>query len=230
MPSGLQVFNNDYITVIDENFFNLCLLGKGSAVTSNNPNYSYVDVTLACSQPTIAFKCVTGFAYVLTQKNNGNGTWTFRLGAATANQTIYYWLFDIPPSASNSKSGMQVFNAAGALIFDANYPYLSPVAFYQDVDGSLFGGDVTLNGTPGRQYAVVQNYSQLTQFVGEESPGGSGGGTNYNVAITASCARFTNDSSVILGMRQVYYAITGSFAYRGGGGTASYLLIDVTNL
>lgn len=229
MPTGFQLFNNDYISVIDDNFFNLCLAGKGSAVTSNNPNYSYVDVTLACRQPTIAFKCTTGFAYILTQKNNGNGTWTFRFGASTANQTIRYWLFDTPPPDSSSTSGMQVFNASRALVFDANYKYLSPVAFYQNTDGTLIGNDVTLNGTAGRQYAVVQNYMSMIQYVGEETPGGSGGGTIYNVSMEGSSARFASDSSLILGMRQIYYAVTGTIAFRGGGGTASYLLVDVTD-
>lgn len=229
MPTGFQAFNSNYITVIDDDFFNLCLVGKGSVTTSNNSNYSYVDVTLACREPTMAFKCTSGFAYILTQKNNGNGTWTFRFGASTGSRTIDYWLFDIPPSASNSRSGMQVFNAAGALIFDANYPYLSPVSFYQNVDGSLIGGDVTLYGTPGRQYAVVQNYAQMLQYVGEETPGGAGAGTVYNVSIDASCAHFPNNNTLVLGMRLVYYATTGTVAFRGGGGTASYLLVDVTN-
>lgn len=228
MGAGFQVFNNDNIIVIDENFFNLCLVNKGSVTTSNNPSYSYVDITLTCSQPTIAFKCTSGFAYVLTQRNNGNGTWTFRFGASTANQTINFWLFDTP-KMNGSNSGFQVFNSAGALIFDASFPYLSPVSFYQNTDGGLISNDITLSGTPGRQYAIVQNYMSMIQFVGEENPGGSGAGTIYNVAMSASCVKFSNDNTAILGMRQVYYAITGTVAFRGGGGTASYLLVDITN-
>lgn len=226
MGAGFQVFNNDNIIVIDENYYNLCLVSKGSTTTNNNANNYYVDITLSCREPIIAFKCTSGFAYVLTQRNNGNGTWTFRFGSERGNQVIYYWLFDIPPATSPSNTGMQVFNASGGLVFDANYPYLNPVTIYQDSNGDLISRDITLDGTQGRQYALVQNYMLMTQFVGEEIPGS---GTNYNVAMTGTCAKFNSDSNVTLSMKQIYYTITGSIQYRGGGGTACYLLIDVTN-
>ncbi|MBD1590264.1 hypothetical protein [Pseudomonas typographi] len=230
MDGGFEARNGDNILVIDSLYSNLSLKSKGSVTTGTTGAYYYVDLTLACVDPVVAFKCTSDFAYLLSQTDNGNGTWTFRFGSYSPGQTISYWLFDVPPTGG-STYGMQVFNATGSLVFDALYPYLNPTQIYQDTSGALIGSNVTLTGDAGKTYAVVQNYMALLQYVGWEDPSGAvGPSTTYNVSMDGSVAKFTSANTLVLSTLQIYYAITGSVSYSGGGGTACYLMVDVTGL
>ncbi|WP_238935336.1 hypothetical protein, partial [Pseudomonas typographi] len=78
MDGGFEARNGDNILVIDSLYSNLSLKSKGSVTTGTSGAYYYVDLTLACVDPVVAFKCTSDFAYLLSQTDNGNGTWTFR--------------------------------------------------------------------------------------------------------------------------------------------------------
>jgi hypothetical protein len=227
MEVGVQIYNGNNQIIIDSNYMNLALRYKGAITTTSTANFHYtVDLTLTCVNPLIAFRCTTDYAYLVSQKNNNNGTWTFRLGSYNPSQSISYWVFD-EPVLGGSTYGYQVFNPAGKLVFDALFPYMRPTSMYMDTTGSLISNDVSLAGNANRLYAIAQNGMFVIQFVGLEDPGGT---PIYNVAISGSCAKFLSSNVATLSMKQLYYTITGTIAYTGGGGTPSYLMIDVTDI
>lgn len=230
MEAGIQIFNGNNQIIIDSNYMNLALRHKGAITTTTTANFHYtVDLTLACTNPLIAFRCTTDYAYLVSQKNNNNGTWTFRLGSYGPSRSISYWIFD-EPILGDSTYGVQVFNPAGKLVFDALFPYMRPTSIYINNTGALIGNEVALAGNANRLYAIAQNGMSMIQFVSPEDPGSTGGGTLYNVSMEGSCAKFLSDNVATLTMKQLYYTITGTVAFSGGGGTPCYLMIDVTDI
>ncbi|GAA0690895.1 hypothetical protein ISN75_00975 [Dyella marensis] len=151
--AGLQIFNADGQTVtVDSTYRNFALRTKGVATTTQASGFSsYVDFQLSgLTIPMIATKStITSAARVA---NVGNGNFIFRIYAnSDPGAQIPYYIFDVP-TPSDSRFGLNVFDGAGNLTFDATGgKYLRVVDFIQ------WDAGISKSYQPGREYACIFN-------------------------------------------------------------------------
>lgn len=150
MPAGLQVYNSDGVFQIDGEFKNLCLRSKVTVTcnvaTSNGVNNNYASaaqnysgisnlvIALRSSAPCLVY-WISATQYVILSSTNG------------ASVTVY--LFGDPPAAGGS-SGLQVYNAAGQLVFDSDQKYMRVAGF------EIMPGHIDSFSYPaGKTYAAI---------------------------------------------------------------------------
>lgn len=129
MPTGFSSVLPDGQTIqIDENYKNLELRGKYQLTATNlisvgSPNTYDVSLSVAgVTNPIIAIHCPGVYvALISTSQSGSNVTYRFAALSNTSSFTVY--VFD-NPTLSASNFGMQVFDANGQLVFDANKRYL----------------------------------------------------------------------------------------------------------
>lgn len=105
MPQGLEVFNDDGIYQIDGESPNLVFITKGSAtgsVTFSSPAYPIVFI-----RPNMGRR--------IFLRHNGGTSYTFFCQGAFS-----YWVFCGLTASSGSNFGLQVFNAAGSLVYSSH--------------------------------------------------------------------------------------------------------------
>lgn len=131
MAFGFLAIGDSGAVQIDENYSNLLLRQKGTAVTSlaiGNVGCRYVDITFNnCVSPVVALQCFDANRQVTVVLVGRTGSdWTFRFISAiisgtttSASATINYFLFDTGLSASSAAFGLRVYKADGALSFDS---------------------------------------------------------------------------------------------------------------
>ena len=148
MVWGARFRNVDNVLQIDESFFCLCLVGKGSATAATThpltSRIRYVDLTYAGTYPLLALHIpVIGnrFGGIVATVRNPNGTWTSRvviswpsLSAAPPGTWDFEWfLYDRPPNVVAPAWGMRVRNAAGEVVYHSSFRLMK-------VAGQPFGG------------------------------------------------------------------------------------------
>lgn len=149
MPAGIQIFNDSNTTQIDSRFDNFFLKSKMtvSLVLSGGGDYR-ADVDFVGSSP-IAFISDSTVEVAITARRFQSGTFSWQF-AANSGVTFTLYIFDkTPPTAGNY--GLQVFNEAGGLVFDATAGLLK-------IDRMLSmtsAGSLSLPNTSGRKLAVA---------------------------------------------------------------------------
>jgi len=173
MPAGVQVYTSDTNVVqIDGNYSNLQMTAKGTvysafqAVQANtNPNGTYYyDIPVAyvsfnAVSPVFAVSGDTSAAVVATS-NSGN-SWTVTIWTPNGPAGVDWFVFDRATPA-DSKSGLQVFNDAQQLVFDAQMKYLKVVGNVLDLvpvhsNGAVNGLTSPFTygyGFPGKRIAI----------------------------------------------------------------------------
>lgn len=131
MTAGLQVFNDDNIIQIDDEYSNLRFISKGSFVAENGLN----SITVSNAHlPILALRVTStsedrGYAAQEAVRASGS-TWVFdlRVGIEFLNNqvTVEYWIFD-KGDPSPSGFGLQTFSSNGGLVFDSNEKYFKCV-------------------------------------------------------------------------------------------------------
>lgn len=150
--AGLQIINTGNTFQIDQDYRNLCLRQKGTAVTSANlpaggGSYASFNVT-GLTSPIIAVGGPLA-AVPQTYWDSANSRHGFLLSSAGGIGTsIPYYIFDVPAELG-STYGFQVRNAAGQLIFDALQPPLRVRGFYVNANANVS------SLASGRTYAVA---------------------------------------------------------------------------
>ncbi|MNM35029.1 hypothetical protein D3C81_456950 [compost metagenome] len=164
MPAGLQIVN-DYGTLqIDNDYQNYMLRTKGSVTTvaasgGTVTNYS-ASIQVVGNNPQIFFDVNNGFISTGWRTVSGN-VHTFAIFTTTV-VTVSYYIFDNDiPAAGNF--GMQVFNAAGRLVFDSSNHCLR-IAAVAHMPPNISGDPVTVPVSlpAGRKYACALSFSRCS--------------------------------------------------------------------
>lgn len=147
MPAGLQVTGSHNILQIDEAYRNLALRVKGTlpATAPSISNFTYP--ILAIRAPS-----TSNGAFPIGYSDSG-GTRTF--GFRDSPNDAEWFIFDVPITQSNV--GLQVFDTAGALVFDSGNDYMRPVGSYW-IDGTQPAEPV------GKKWAWVQTGTGVEEF------------------------------------------------------------------
>ncbi len=145
MPAGLQIWGSHGVLQIDETYRNFVVVASGSKAPGDwsvaGDAYSVQIVVASTVAPLVAFRCAqqVGLAYTAISGT----TWTLTFLTNTP-ATLDYWVFDVAGAASSSASYLEVFDDAGARVFDAGHKPLRVVG----VGGGTY--------TSGRTYAAIQ--------------------------------------------------------------------------
>ena len=148
MSAGLQIYNDNNILIIDENWVTPCLRQSGTVYATSNLFYNgagvysgfYVDVNYSGGEsPIIAINkaqyngrtdvaaCIVG-VYSTDSVN-----WVFRLcvfgsmGRGDFDRSVNYYIFDRP--AVTGGAGLEVFDASGKIVFSSMYKPLILLPF-----------------------------------------------------------------------------------------------------
>lgn len=185
MVSGLQVFNDDNVFQIDQDYYGFAMKQKGSISmsvdTAPHPNpMSIGSITVSAINPIIALS--SGAHCGIYNVSSSGGSWTFKVRSADASLTsINYWVFDIVSNVTITDTvGLEVFNASGNRVWHSSMKPLNIVGvinldpIYPIWRGYSEAVDYveTLTLTSGRTYAVVQGNQavRLEQFTAEDYP------------------------------------------------------------
>lgn len=155
MTAGLQIINSGGTYQIDENYRNYQILSTGSGSTSSTYSadgitYKYTDIVVSSGvAPMLGVKS-TSFMVVIGVSKSGD-TWTFRVACETT-QSFTYFVFDLV-STTPGNFGLEVYDAAGDLVFYSGNKPLRIVGIMDINDFELFEGSYTY--TSGRDYCIV---------------------------------------------------------------------------
>jgi hypothetical protein len=120
MGVGFEVITDAGSILLDATYPNLALIAQGTVNVGTNTAAGGVFGTIAVpatGQPMV-FVRSAGFVAIL---NVDNGTFSYQLAQGVT--TFDYWVFG-PPQSIATNYGMQVFDAAGRLCFDAAQKYM----------------------------------------------------------------------------------------------------------
>lgn len=223
MAYGFKVINDYGTVLIDDTFANLALMS--SAVYTTTPpasQYYGSDLIFSFSAqfPVFAFRCETALATVVAVQQNGSAFTVSMRCDGPVGTPIKVYFFD-RPTVPTSGWGIRVRDAAGNITFDSGYSYMRIVGAYS-------GADATWALPAGKVYAVLQGGYYYTQYWLSPAPPTDPNArgdiitevSGVRVAGNVMQASIYKESNE---MNQPFFG--GAF-----GGTASYLLIDVTNM
>lgn len=231
MPAGIQIFN-DYGTVsVDQDYFNLGLLQRGSFSTVSDPGYpggSTYRLTSSLEAPIVALSPPRGSFVSLISIVGGPGNWeyNFVIGAPVGS-SVDFFIFGTAPSIG-SNYGLEVFNAQGTLVYSAATTIPMRIV---DIRAPMATGNVTY--TAGRRYAVVMNTPTRTFRVFFTGDVGNGTPARTNQQYGMSSFQITDNT-----VGTYYYNYVNSFqnykptdverndTYPG----AAALVVDVTDM
>ena len=152
MPAGFQIINDHGTVMFDENFPALAIREKGTvSVGPVMPQALLPEVSFSRTNhttPYIAYRSPVYAAAFCTQNYSNPNQWDFSFIAESAT-TISYWIIDVPLNLPGTTHGLQVFNAAGVLCFDALWEY----ARFEGIHSGI------LNGTPNWRGSVTYPYT-----------------------------------------------------------------------
>lgn len=170
MNAGLTIYLNDQSEVqIDDNFFNLALVGKYQVACSPTFGGPSGSITVTGTMPVVAIAS-QGFASLRSMSAGAGGTFTFNFLTASA-VTLTVYVFDVP--VSEGTFGLQTFNQAGKITFDSSRPYMRMLRDIQFSDyNQILNNPVTLPA--GKACAVMQSQFIGYMFARYFNPGESG--------------------------------------------------------
>lgn len=222
MPVGAEIFNDSGAYLIDGANYNACFRRKGSVTTTafydGRTTLSKAEVAVAADE-ILAFACIYPTALIGASQGN------MRLAVMSApGAALLYWVFG-PPSSSGS-FGMQIFNAASQLVYDA---VRLPIRI-----AGLHTGISTSNPPAGKTYAVLamQTRTQLERTWAEFTPGQGILGSMIRMDAAAV------SGNTIITSNQVIDSYTSGLTSgppvgwelsTSNGATTRYLIVDVSN-
>lgn len=223
MPAGFQAINQDNFVQIDQDYRNY-LLFDTLTVNCTTPTRSayYTDVDLPYGVDAFIAYLDSDYACHSVVSVNGS-TVRYRFFKLGSPGLVKIAVFRISPPAG-SQYGMQVFDASGALVFDALMPYMRIIEFLQ-------GPNATgVNKNYGRRVAVAQ---ARREWLAREAPLGQGTPDQWTYVYDSMFASAAN------GIVRTTYAnidVIGPYSgmqyngVDGGSNYAAYLVLDFTGL
>lgn len=175
MPAGIQVYAQDGsgILQIDDTNLNLFLRAKGTAQSTTQPNPSY-QYSTSSNTNVSGVRCATPLVVLSGSQlcqcnpvNQGNGNWLLQFSInGPVGTPLSWWLFDTLGNDEGSRNGLQIFNAAGQLQYDAMRKPLRIVG----VQNNNIASSVTYPA--GRSYAALMSGGGGSRAVpGTQIPG-----------------------------------------------------------
>ncbi|WP_139137869.1 MULTISPECIES: hypothetical protein [unclassified Pseudomonas] len=170
MPAGFQSFTDSGNTQIDGDWKNFALVDKLGVVSVNTRFESFYFNGVQFRSPNttdlIFFHCASDMAIVSIRLEGGGRTFYVATKVEGIAVTVFVFRSQSP---TDSRSGFQVFDAAGTLVFDANsrYAKISGMLPPQPLNG---GEKYQMVG--GRTYAVMYPtwYGRVQQSVSVGAP------------------------------------------------------------
>lgn len=224
MPTGFQVIGDHGGIQIDENFYNMTLLAKGT--TPYNPVDANGDVNWlipfqfsvsGATTPIICFKTPKVVALATSVKSGSTFTYTGNVFSSDAGSFSWY-VFDRMPNVSNH-AGLNVYDASGNITFNSDYVPMKIVNLYKLPDGAITASTSSwYTNTSGRDIAACLTSPRIGAFL-------SGGGMTalYTEGVAAD---ITGAGTASIGIGSIPGSHTGAATTTGG-----YLMtVDVTGL
>lgn len=203
MPVGFQSIGDHGVYQIDELYQNLQLRAKGTF--ANHTAVSLANATM----PVIAVRTTHANGALFIGGGFSGSTYTFNFRNPVVSGD--YWIFDVPVDSGNV--GLQIFNAAGAMVFDSSLDYMK-------MAGAATIG--TSTEPAGKTYAWIQTGTGLN-----EANSGSSGSIyrqGYALLFDGSSPR-----KLIKGPATPLQTVSGSSPL-GHVRDPAALLVDVTGL
>lgn len=170
---GLKIWNDSNTIQVGENYRNLQLVSKGTAVTNSVVwTYSRTFITITATSPLLALGQPSGSGYATVGSIVKSGSnWTFEIMYSGAlGSSIPYYVFDQKINASTSTYGMRVWRG-GELVFDHGWPLLRATAFFEQIFVNPVTGTPYTRSLPtGRTYAYVTAMRCATNYVPPGNP------------------------------------------------------------
>lgn len=149
MTAGIQIFNSSNIVQVDENYRNFLLVASGqftASIANINSNawwlqFQYIWTKLT-SQAIMAVRTTTypGLNLNIGSYRDGLKVCNFSFRTDQPPIPFQFYIYDNVP-ANNSNLGMQVFNASGQLVYDAqDYPLKVVTAIDSEFGGLTYNG------------------------------------------------------------------------------------------
>jgi hypothetical protein len=154
----VEIINNAGTVLIDDNYSNACLSARGSltlgSTFAGNGNCYVTTLTITSAQlPMLALELSdVPLSHFYTQVSNTTWTFTIFHPKNYAGRVINYYVFSIPSLVGNAGGQLQLFNAAGQLVFDSNLKYMRVFKFYAT---TLNNATIASDLTAGRVFAAV---------------------------------------------------------------------------
>jgi hypothetical protein len=217
MTAGFQVINNAGSILIDENYVNLAMKSKGSGSTSGPTGLNRLTVALSgLSTPMVALASPVRFVGL---KNFAADMSSMLLqGEGSVTSAVNYYIFD-KPTSSGVNQGLQVFDAAGGLVFDSGNKYARVV--------DIFGGAAEANWTPARVYPAGRTYAVVELKRAYRKEVTSLGGGNYDISWLISSFRMVG-TTFEGKMIQYKEALSVPIQTAVTDNSAQYAVLDVT--
>ncbi|WP_134929257.1 hypothetical protein [Pseudomonas protegens] len=191
--AGLTIYLNDGGDVqIDDNFFNLALVGKYQVACSPKFGGPSGSLTVTGTMPIVAVAS-SGFSSLRSMSAGAGNTFTFNFLTVSA-LTLTVYVFDVP--TNQGKFGLQTFNQAGVIAFDSSRSYMRILNDLQFSDYiPLLNNPVAL--PIGKSCAIMQSQFIGYMFARYFTPGESG------------ASKFENEVNTFM------YRVAGSVLYFG---------------
>lgn len=179
MPVGLEVYNNDGLLQVTENYRNYLFDTKmtitGTLIVTW-PRYGYFYTVVVANGSMVAFKGVGNSFVGLHSATIGatNTTYEFfspNISGPTPSATFYVFSTDKQPP--NVPYGLEVYDSSGGLVFSSNSLYMKPTTAWS---GSSYLTGMSDQNIPGRAAfygRVVQSSVGANAAVVVASPSGN---------------------------------------------------------
>lgn len=159
MPAGLTIFNDNGFLTIDSTWSNMGLRQKsiintiGRSPTDHGPFRQTATLSFTAVSPMVFTRC-DYFNTLMISRKTGTNQWFVEIGVeATSSVPVTIYVFDVTGGMPATQSaGLNVFDEAGNLVFDANSKTFIVTDFL-----SIGANPPTQNFTwrPGRLYAAA---------------------------------------------------------------------------
>ncbi|MBQ4853228.1 hypothetical protein IMW82_00845 [Rhodanobacter sp. B2A1Ga4] len=171
MQAGFEVYNDGNALVIDGTYRNMSFRLKGTAVTTTVVDqFSTVTVSLSglSGYPCVAVKSSSG-AWAAVRSYASGACLVDIVALGGVGTSVDYYIFDLPQPIAGDNAGLQVFNAAGDMVFSSSHRYVRIVGSITASAGpSLPSNSITL--AAGKTYAVMQNNPMAYAKIVNQSP------------------------------------------------------------
>lgn len=225
--AGFIVYNDKNTPQIDSVFYNLAFMGKGVwpvGTTEGQASPSLQMLVVTGTDPVVAIRCNEPIR-VCRLKIDAN-TYNFQFirmpywNLYDQPAPIEYYIFDRPTSSSNF--GMQVFDPAGQLVFDAGRPYMRVV---DQISGSaIFDGYERLS-TYSYSVKTAAICCQLAQEM-VDGDYGNARALEYYYTLPYYVG-LGNTLTLRTGLFYAYWGMNSAYGYYTIN-PYSYLIVDVT--
>lgn len=232
--ASIEIIGDDGYTLIDDKYKNLIVVDSFRStfpVVGGAVRGSYVDVyytSLVNETPFLAVSSTFPTVLGYYQKTNNSHQWRVYCSSAGVNGTCEFYILSLPQVISNLNGLVQIFNAAGEIVFDSNHNYCQSLLTFS----TTMANDTSVAIPAGRKCAHIMSIPSYT-FSALPASGGSAGLYETNIIYTFCGIYFTSSLAVATRFTYSQQQVPLREPPRNSGQTnndAFCVVIDVTNI